>query len=378
MQLPTGYSKYTLCTLIAIILPGKITCLLQFDNKRYQDSVINGKIVEKGQRDCELRYAVLRSFLEQYKRPFTALDIGANKGYFSLRAAYEFPHGTFVMIEGEAPGHPDVTSQLLELCRANTELDNIIVLFKLVAPSDLKRLSECEHFDVVFAFNIFDHFGIEGWREVIDAVLNMADHVIVENPPQEPNLGGPQNGIRQDIEDYLFSQGGKLLAKVKRHTSDTYSSMILVSNPGGVRKRKAWLTPPARDESYVIQSDFERKSLSKNVKPPKTCRTKLEWHRGINLVTFKMMNGVYPEIDTIKQLVKQTGSATANDWVVHNMILQGLSIKLIDQEDTNQHGHPLMAFSQQRLEDTLTWLELADENDIERIFREKLSRGAPI
>ncbi len=34
MQLPTGYSKYTLCTLIAIILPGKITCLLQFDNKR--------------------------------------------------------------------------------------------------------------------------------------------------------------------------------------------------------------------------------------------------------------------------------------------------------------------------------------------------------
>ncbi len=332
----------------------------------YQDIVVNGEIVKKGERDCAPRYEVIKEFLAQYERPFTVLDLGANKGYFSLHAAHDFPHGTFVMVEGDHYEYTGIARELLNLCRMNTERDNLIFLKKLVKLDDLRRLSDCEHFDVTFAFNIFHHFGTKQWKEVIDAVLDGSDHVIVENPPQETVAPEWQNKLRQDIEDYLYSQGGKLLAKVKRHTSDSYSSMIVVSRPRGFLRRNIWFKPYVKDGDYVITSDFKKKILTKPFEYPKLRQEDVEWHRGINLVTFKMMNGVYPEIDTVKALVREMTMLKTNDWVVSNMILQGSRMVLIDCDDLDRWGHVIIPFSQLRLQKTLAWIDLTDPVKLDR------------
>ncbi|KKM90264.1 hypothetical protein LCGC14_1240240, partial [marine sediment metagenome] len=37
----------------------------------YQDIWVKGKLVRDGKRDCENRYKLIRTFCEQYTRPFT-------------------------------------------------------------------------------------------------------------------------------------------------------------------------------------------------------------------------------------------------------------------------------------------------------------------
>ena len=53
--------------------------------------------------------------------------------------------------------------------------------------TDLQKLSECEHFDVVLALNIIHWFPSE-WMKIADAILAMGDNIIIETPPQEGKL----------------------------------------------------------------------------------------------------------------------------------------------------------------------------------------------
>src|SRR5689334_12888770 len=64
--------------------------------KTYQDQWLKGKLVAKGTRECANRYELIKNFCEQFKRPFTVLDIGANMSYFGIRLCEDFPE-CFVM-----------------------------------------------------------------------------------------------------------------------------------------------------------------------------------------------------------------------------------------------------------------------------------------
>lgn len=58
----------------------------------YQDTWNNGKCIMKGDRNCLKRYNLIKPIIDnKYHRPFTAIDIGANIGYFSIRLAEDFP-----------------------------------------------------------------------------------------------------------------------------------------------------------------------------------------------------------------------------------------------------------------------------------------------
>jgi 2-polyprenyl-3-methyl-5-hydroxy-6-metoxy-1,4-benzoquinol methylase len=144
--------------------------------ERYQDEWVRGKVAAKGERECEHRYAVIKSFLQQYQRPFTILDIGANIGYFSFRIAEDFPDAIVVAVEG----HPRFLPKLLEVAEKNGR-DNVIIIGKKLSVEDISRLAELEHFDVVIGMSVIHHIyhdPIEG----LDAFLKLGDNLILEIP----------------------------------------------------------------------------------------------------------------------------------------------------------------------------------------------------
>ncbi len=144
--------------------------------ERYQDEWIRGKVAVKGERECEHRYSVIKSFLQRYPGPFTLLDLGANIGYFSFRIAEDFPDAIVVAVEG----HPRYLKKLLEVAEKN-DRDNVILLRKKLSVEDIAKLAELEHFDVVIGMSVIHHIfhdPVEG----LDAFLKLGDSVILELP----------------------------------------------------------------------------------------------------------------------------------------------------------------------------------------------------
>ena len=199
--------------------------ITKYGHEQYQDIIINNEIIKKATRnraESELRFRIIQDILDRYMRPFTMLDIGASQGYYSFRTAHNYDC-VCVMIEGDNAHYPKVGRQLLDLCKANTSLENIILLNKHITLPDLKRLSECESFDVVLALNIIHWFG-DRWQQVADAVLAMGDKIIIETPPLENfatvNKILPENQYRTTFHTAVL----KLLQKCRATPPTTHPS----------------------------------------------------------------------------------------------------------------------------------------------------------
>jgi hypothetical protein len=274
------------------------------------------------------------------------------------------------MIEGNNPAYPKVGSQLLDLCKANTDLNNIILLNKQVLPQDLKRLSECESFDVVLALNIIHWFGMN-WKDVTNAILNMGDNIIIETPPQEDIITKEENDFRKTIEEYLLSENARILGEVPRHTSDKMATIYLIEAEKKKLERKQWLTPMASLDHLNISSNYEAKTITKKLQHSSDLQVN-DWHPGINLMTFLMYNGAYPERKQIKAAVTKIIDQAHNDWTVNNMILQGNKVRLIDWDDPS-HGPDGGRRSTPRvLKAHMCLIGLKDPKKVERYFYKRL------
>lgn len=367
--------KYSFLIAISLIMHQTFTIdfldLTKYNYEQYQDIIINGKVVKaaSGEHETQSRYAIIKTILDKYKRPFTLLDIGASQGYFSFKAAYDYDV-VCVMIEGNNPAYPMVGSQLLDLCKLNTSLDNIILLNKKVIHEDLQLLSECEHFDVILAFNII-HWFDNDWKKVTNAILNMGDNVIIETPPQEEVTDSYHNKIRKDIEDYLHSKNATIIGTVKRHTSNTRSNIYLIQTNKQYLQRKTWLKPILNEKNRKIDSTFEEKTLTKKVDWPADTYITSNWQPGINLLTFKMYNGTYPLKNTIKESIRLLKNIETNDWMPNNMIIQGKNITMIDCNDpTHGPGGPGGGchYSNQHLNKIYKLIDADNPTDVEKVF----------
>lgn len=121
------------------------------------------------ERDPAPRYELIRPVLERFQRPYSMIDVGANAGYFCVRAVEEtqcFP----IAIEKEAG-----------LCDRR-----IPCIESRVSASDLYELSISEHFDVVLALSVLHH--VDQWQDFLTALLNLGTHVIVEYPNMDEEL----------------------------------------------------------------------------------------------------------------------------------------------------------------------------------------------
>jgi len=279
----------------------------------YQDIIVNNKIVKRGRGpSCESRYEKIAHILSQYKRPITVLDIGAAEGYMSFRIAHDFD-ASCVMIEhpsGESGGF------LKKLCELNTDRDNIILLYKKITAEELQVLSQSEHFDVVLAFNVLHHFPQDKWKIAADAILNMADYAIVETPPVE-DTGSIGRSTLAGIIEYLEQKNGKVVAQTsRRHTRpDTFANMYLVKGCNVGLGRRGLLD--MQSPGYKIDTSLEDRFLLS-----KSDGKKVDFPKGINLMTFKLFNGVYPTKQMVKTSLaklKQKGHSV----IPQDVVIQG-------------------------------------------------------
>ena len=303
-----------------------------FTQKDYQDIIINGQVVKKGIRNCEPTYQAIQKILNRYQRSLTVLDLGAAQGYFSFKIAAEYD-ATTVMIENSI-NYPLHNKQLLKLCELNDSLENIIFLQTTITPENLLRLGECEHFDVILALN-FIHHCMHPWKEIIDALLTLGENIIIEHPPWNDDINQAEKKKRADIEEYLIAQEAEVIAEVPRHhtSAPANAKVFLIKQPKTSLKRRHWCWPPPygtdKKEHHIISTYHEKKISKTNGH----AIINSEWHKGINLMTFKMLQGVFPTKAMLKNAIIQIQDFTHQDWTPSNLIVQGSNLQLIDYAD---------------------------------------------
>ena len=222
------------------------------------------------------KYEYIRKLLDQYDRPFTVLELGFVEDCLSLGIAADYENSACVVVEDKnAPA-------LVEKCQREYRT-NIIVLQKTITAQHLKELSECEHFDLVL---VKGEIGL--------------------------------NACGKEALDYLFKLGDYVLLEPLNHFQ-THKNVLL---------KPAWGSPNIR--FYPIKSSFSEKTIFK----PRHNKI-IPWIKGINLWTFKHMNGVYPTKEIIRQEIKRLAVFSHSDFLPWNMIIQGNNLELIDWDDPN-------------------------------------------
>jgi len=138
-------------------------------NTRYQDEWVRGETIQKGERHCEGRYAILQQFMRRYQKPISVLDFGANHGYFSFRTAWDHPCWNVTMV--------DSSEKLAELKVLNN-LGNVQLINKYMSFEDLKEHLQRNHYDLILMMSVLHHF--ENPEEVIDFLIQQDSDVIFE------------------------------------------------------------------------------------------------------------------------------------------------------------------------------------------------------
>lgn len=354
----------------------------QLGYEHYQDTFVNSEVVQRipgSQRDRAVRYQIIHNFLSQYKRPFTVLDIDAGDGYYSFRAAFEHPESVFVMVQGNNKRNHLGGSQLLDLCKAHTSLHNIVLLNTDLTLQEARRLSECEHFDVVLVLNSMYRFGA-AWKEFTDIILNMGSYVIVEMPLQDTRGANIINDARGcEIERYLASKHAQVIGQVPQHTFGAMTTLYLLCPNKKFLKRKLWLMPLLEHKTHMIEADFNQKKLYKRYKDTLKPYQVSDWISGINLVTFKMCHGTYPTADMLKKLLPTVRDTGHNDWLINNMVLQGDALQLIDFKDPEFHprGPAQNASNQECFDNHCLLFDITDPSKVEHFFWVHLLKKAP-
>jgi hypothetical protein len=261
----------------------------------YQDIVINGITLEEGSYECPRRYAAMKYVFNRYARPFTVLDLGASEGYFSFALARDYG-AVCVMVEGNyADSSEEVTADRLhELCKENTDLSTCILLKKYITLAELAQLGGCTYFDVVLALNFVNHFGAR-WQVALEAIRALGSTVIIESPCAD-NKDGATRAQLNAIHAYLLAHNAQVIDHVYyKHTTKTKASTLYCLE----NREKKLLThlnlyrplPHFLRGTLTLESDFKAQILRYQ---DRDHSIEQEWPRGINLLVYKMLNGVFP------------------------------------------------------------------------------------
>lgn len=295
----------------------------------YQDIFINGQTVCSlgGGQQCSPRYEAIKNIVDLYKRPVTVLDLGAAEGYMTFRLAHDFPESTFVMLEGNS-------QDLLKLCELNNK-KNVIYLNKFMSVAELKLLADCEHFDIIICLNVLHHFK-QNWKPALDNLLQLGEKIIIEVPP--PHSATVYD---EEINKTLSNICSKIICKVPR-----WSNTNLEANTYLIERKKEFLfstfygnyyTNPVHKRTYKIISDYTQKYLAKYAGSGELV-SKTVYYPGINFMTFKELNGIFPNKKVLISALEQLIGVQHNECAPYNLVIQGGKIIPIDTQDREQYG----------------------------------------
>ncbi len=141
----------------------------------YQDVWLNGKLIERGYRECESRYEIIREFCRRLygDGQFSVCDVGAASCYFGLRLREDFPRSTVVAFEPR-----EYTENSARLKRANA--GGLVLFGRKLTVEELPRWADFATYDLVLALSVLHHVKPGQFDQWISGLRGMCRHLIGE------------------------------------------------------------------------------------------------------------------------------------------------------------------------------------------------------
>ncbi len=270
--------------------------------------------------------------ISQFARPCTFLEIGGSEHVLAL-ATQPYVHSIAMIRESSA-------NSLIARCQQQQNRRITVLQPSIIDGHLLEKFGQCEHIDVVYVHA--DTVPTICIEELVDVLMNLGDYVLIEAGISdfERGLGGAFALIAREGEKVLC-------------LSHAPKTKIMYA-------RMSQKKPLAKD--YTIISTLQEKLFKKpSLEKP------IPWVHGINLVTFSMLQGVYPTDDIIRDEIRALHERFPdhNDFVIGNMIVQGDRLMLIDVDDSRRFAKSsrcarlaLKAFKKgnERLENPKKWM----------------------
>lgn len=306
---------------------------------RYQETYIKGALDHDFQRECASRYEAIKKVLDDFRRPFSVIDIGANMGYFSVRIAEDYPMATVVAVDDKA--------ELPKIVQKNG-YDNCCVIPKRFTAAEIKTLAECEAFDVVLALNVLHHMPQP--MKALEAMRSLGAILISETPGKgDQRAANPRKHAEIDkalrdglvIKDQTAHTGGNRKMRAERNWNEkTLTRQSFDVKDGGYGLRTAEDFKPHRKrhatqfgDCRVYLDNDTAKFENMRLRPHKPERR--AFVPGMNLWNYKLLGGCQP---TLAEMEKRLHLAVGygnkdkiDDLRPWNCIIAGAGITLIDQ-----------------------------------------------
>lgn len=256
------------------------------------------------------------TFAQQYNRPFTVVEFqGGDRVELLCLLNHYQDRMTFVLyhMDSVTPRYNlwSLYGNLVVLCPPTTSL------------SMLKTFSQCEQPDLIVVHNIPDHYK-KMFGEYLEQFLQIGDYCAIDFSSTDHDLMQKYTSDVRHIKTvpHQTDSGAFLMFETQKKglTQARWTSKIKRKNPERVR--------------YRVRSDFKHKTMVKDIDfhPIES-----QWQRGINLITFVMLYGIYPTDTTILRQVKLLKSIKHNDLVMGNLLIQGRRLMPIDFNDKRRN-----------------------------------------
>ncbi len=266
------------------------------------------------------RLELLRPILDQYKRRFTVLDLGAGiEGYQNIGAeiAREYD-AVCVMVERDWVREKFIESRRTIVLKHNARLD------------DLVDLAACEHFDIVLALNFLHWAPANEWRSWADVVIELGEKAFIQLPGE------------YDYDQVGCLPGASWLDEMRYYIAQQYNPTLVgetVQFPKHA-PRPLWLISDKRMSHKLTKTHMDAHENSSRTEiyadnQRVICYHKGQWRGwipGMNLSNLVGMNMVWPEKERVVELLKSYKLPPTNhgDIVLHNFVFDGEELHLVD------------------------------------------------
>lgn len=202
----------------------------------------------QARRDCEGRYAALKSTFDIFHRPFSLIDLGAGEGYFAERVVAEYQQTAAVLVEGESL----YSGQLPWIKRH-------------LSAYEINEYAKGEHFDVVLCLSMLHH--VKDWRGFLQGVFALGEHIIIEYPTPADKRCFERPGVSEQYEFLSAMRYDRDLGKFTsfhgfrdgRQMVYFYNPKLCVSNDAFYYERE--IRRPVRAKTTRISASLEYKKV---------------------------------------------------------------------------------------------------------------------
>lgn len=293
-----------------------LVCIAWCGSENYAKKIKNTDNFLQYDRSFKKRFSVIKDYLDQYERAFTAIELYAStEKPFSPMIADSYDC-TCVMF-----GSSDY-EKMNELAQ-KVHHNNLILVHQSEPYKYFTRLSECEHFDIVIIPEV--RFTRSSYKSSLFELYSLlGDHIIVEFLSSKA----------EEMPEEFFIKDKKLtLLKSVVHSEYKKSTFYISYNPRTNLVRRRWDAKPSENRFYEISATFTEKSFKKRESKGKS----ILWSPGINLLSFVKLRGMYPHKELVAEKLLEFSNVTHGDLAISNIIIQGTSLKLIDWESKKIH-----------------------------------------